>query len=118
MIKVVSEEERARRLRIASRCAARHANGTPKRNPNGMIREAEIIALAAIGESDEEIAARLGLQPHTPGTYWKRALEKAGARTRTELVSTVLLMEIARLQAMVVQLRKGEGANTDSPLEE
>lgn len=105
MIKVVSEEERERRLRLAVGCATRHVAAKRLRDGQRTTREAEIIALAAVGHTDEEAAGRLGIDPSTPGTYWKRAMMRFGSRTRTEAACTVLLLEIVRLRAMVVELR-------------
>jgi DNA-binding NarL/FixJ family response regulator len=49
-------------------------------------REREVMALAAEGLSNEEIAARLFLSPATAKTHVSRAMVKLGARDRAQLV--------------------------------
>ena len=49
-------------------------------------REREISALVATGLSNDEIAARLVLSPATVKTHVNRAMVKAGARDRAQLV--------------------------------
>ncbi|MGI8869246.1 MAG: helix-turn-helix transcriptional regulator, partial [Mycobacteriales bacterium] len=51
-------------------------------------REREVIDLVAQGQSSRRIAERLGLTSHTVESYVKSAMQKLGARTRTE--ATVL----------------------------
>lgn len=50
-------------------------------------REAEIVALAADGNSDKQISAALGISQGTLGTYWARIRQKCGMRWRTEIVA-------------------------------
>ena len=96
-----SEEERARRLVVAVRCARRHVKTRDDRET----REIQMLALAAVGNTDQRIADRLDIQASTVGAYWKRVLERLGARTRTEAVAAVLLMEIHRLREQIAELR-------------
>jgi DNA-binding NarL/FixJ family response regulator len=49
-------------------------------------REREVMALAAGGLTNDEIAARLYLSPATARTHVSRAMTKLGARDRTQLV--------------------------------
>jgi DNA-binding NarL/FixJ family response regulator len=51
-------------------------------------REREVMALAAQGLSNEEIAERLVLSPLTAKTHISRAMVKLGARDRAQLVVT------------------------------
>jgi DNA-binding NarL/FixJ family response regulator len=49
-------------------------------------REREVLALVATGLSNEEIAQRLVVSPHTAKTHVNRAMIKLGARDRAQLV--------------------------------
>jgi DNA-binding NarL/FixJ family response regulator len=49
-------------------------------------REREVVALVALGLSNEEIAGRLVLSPLTAKTHVSRAMVKLGARDRAQLV--------------------------------
>ncbi|NUT21811.1 MAG: response regulator transcription factor [Hamadaea sp.] len=50
------------------------------------VREREVMALAAEGRSNDEIAARLFVSPFTVRTHIQRAMTKLHARDRTQLV--------------------------------
>jgi len=50
-------------------------------------REHEILRRVAMGETNPEIAAALGLTRNTVKTYLQRALEKLGARNRVEALA-------------------------------
>lgn len=99
---VISEEERDWRRRAAMTCAEAHVQARGYKR----IREMEVLALAAVGHSDEEIAEQLGIKLGTVGVYWKRLLEKLGASTRTEAVAAVCLLEVRRLRKENKELRK------------
>src|SRR6185436_8255439 len=49
-------------------------------------REREVVALVAMGLSNEDIAERLVVSPHTAKTHINRAMAKLGARDRAQLV--------------------------------
>jgi DNA-binding NarL/FixJ family response regulator len=49
-------------------------------------REAEVVRLIALGYSNKEIAARLGLSVKTIETYKSRSMEKLGIHSRVEIV--------------------------------
>jgi DNA-binding CsgD family transcriptional regulator len=49
-------------------------------------REREVVALVALGLSNEEIAGRLVVSPLTAKTHVSRAMIKLGARDRAQLV--------------------------------
>jgi DNA-binding NarL/FixJ family response regulator len=49
-------------------------------------REREVMALAAAGLSNDEIAGRLVMSPATAKTHVSRAMIKLGARDRAQLV--------------------------------
>jgi DNA-binding NarL/FixJ family response regulator len=49
-------------------------------------REAEVVRMIALGYSNKEIAAKLGLSVKTVETYKARSLEKLGLRSRVDLV--------------------------------
>jgi len=53
-------------------------------------RESEILGLLACGQTGEQIAKRLVLSPETVRTHIRNAMEKLGARTRTEAVVKAL----------------------------
>jgi DNA-binding NarL/FixJ family response regulator len=49
-------------------------------------REREVVALVAVGMSNDDIARHLVLSPHTAKTHINRAMAKLGARDRAQLV--------------------------------
>jgi DNA-binding NarL/FixJ family response regulator len=60
----------------------RHGSG-----PQLTRREHEILRLVALGNTNNEIAQRLGLAANTVKTYWQRALHKLSARNRAEAIA-------------------------------
>ncbi len=60
----------------------RHGSG-----PSLTRREHEILRLVALGNTNNEIAQRLGLAANTVKTYWQRALHKLAARNRAEAIA-------------------------------
>jgi two-component system, NarL family, nitrate/nitrite response regulator NarL len=50
-------------------------------------REHQILRLVAMGNTNNEIAQRLGLAANTVKTYWQRALHKLSARNRAEAIA-------------------------------
>lgn len=105
----ITNEERRKRLSLAVRCTKRHV---PTRKDR-LTREIEILALAAVGHTDHEIAERLAIRVSTVGAYWKRVLHRFGSRTRTEAVAAVLIFEIMRLREEIVSIR-AEQSRCDS----
>lgn len=85
--------ERRDRLGLVLDCASRHAEPNP-----GLSRKVEVLALAAIGLTDREMAAVLEVSQETIGTYWTRLLEDLNAASRVEAVTIVLEREIASLR--------------------
>ena len=57
-------------------------------------REHEILRLVALGNTNNEIAQRLGLAANTVKTYWQRALHKLSARNRAEAIARAHDMHI------------------------
>src|SRR5262245_25717387 len=57
------------------------------RGPALTRREHEILRLVALGNTNNEIAQRLGLAANTVKTYWQRALHKLSARNRAEAIA-------------------------------
>ncbi len=54
--------------------------------PSPTEREREVLALVGSGLSNEDIARRLVLSPHTAKTHVNRAMTKLGAHDRAQLV--------------------------------
>lgn len=59
-------------------------------------REREVLELLAAGHANKEIAARLGVSPHTVKTHVARLLEKLGARRRTDAIARARELGILR----------------------
>ncbi len=80
---------RATRSLIA-RFLAQPPDGTPAVRPDSLTiltdREREIVALVALGLSNQDIAARLYLSPLTVKTHVNRAMAKLDVRDRAQLV--------------------------------
>lgn len=71
------------------RAVAPPANGTaPKRRPT--VRERQILAMLAGGDTDAVIAERLQLSPATVQTHVRNAKAKLGAKTRAQAVAMAL----------------------------
>ncbi|HEY7070967.1 MAG TPA: response regulator transcription factor [Acidimicrobiales bacterium] len=67
-----------------------NGSGSGGRYPGGPAltrREHEILRLVALGNTNNEIAQRLGLAANTVKTYWQRALHKLSARNRAEAIA-------------------------------
>jgi len=61
-------------------------------------REREVLASAAEGLTDKEIARHLGIGPKTVRTYWDRIRHKLGAASRTQAVSMSMRDAFASVQ--------------------
>ena len=70
-------------------------------------REREIVALAALGSSNQDIAEQLFLSPLTVKTHVNRAMAKLGVRDRAQLV--VLAYQTGLVRAGNSDLRSGGG---------
>ncbi len=64
-------------------------------------REREVLALVATGMSNDEIAVRLVVSPHTAKTHVNRAMTKLGARDRAQLVIAAYESGLVRPTAQV-----------------
>lgn len=53
-------------------------------------REAEILSLAAAGQSDRDISASLNLSTHTINTHFRNIFKKLGARNRVHAVARAM----------------------------
>jgi DNA-binding NarL/FixJ family response regulator len=75
---------------LIARCLAGAAPSPARTTPAGLDvlthREREMMRLVAAGLSNEDIAGRLVLSPHTVKTHVNRAMAKLGAHDRAQLV--------------------------------
>ncbi|MGH9063697.1 MAG: response regulator [Acidimicrobiales bacterium] len=91
-IRVVAGGEALLSPRVTRRLIAELTSRPERRGgtPAGLAmltdREREVMALAATGLSNDEIAAKLYLSPLTAKTHVSRAMTKLGARDRAQLV--------------------------------
>lgn len=69
----------------------RAAAGDPAPPPHGLSRrELEVLRLLAAGESNRQIARRLGLSPHTIERHVANLYRKIGARGRADATAYAL----------------------------
>ncbi|WP_158409149.1 helix-turn-helix domain-containing protein [Fimbriimonas ginsengisoli] len=61
--------------------------------PGRLTREDQILALAAEGLTDRQMAARLGISAETIASYWRRIFARFDAMSRTEVVARALQKE-------------------------
>ena len=90
-VRVVAEGEALLSPSVTRRLIAEFASrprpgGVPVELAGLTDREREVMALAALGLSNEEIAERLVVSPATARTHVSRAMVKLGARDRAQLV--------------------------------
>jgi DNA-binding NarL/FixJ family response regulator len=90
-VRVVAEGEALLAPSVTRRLIAEFASrprpgGTPVELAALTDREREVMALAAAGLSNEQIAERLVVSPATARTHVSRAMVKLGARDRAQLV--------------------------------
>jgi PAS domain S-box-containing protein len=72
-------------------------------------RENQVVDLAIVGMTDNEIANELGISTSTVISYWVRIRGKVGHLTRTEIVASSLRAEAhTRIEAYRDQVRKLE----------
>lgn len=57
-------------------------------------REAQVLACAARGMTDKEIAVELQISQDTVGTYWRRILLRFNSSSRTEVVARAIETEV------------------------
>jgi DNA-binding CsgD family transcriptional regulator len=62
---------------------------TPRNEVALTRREAEVLSLAAVGDSNSEIAAALSMSPGTVRKHLERAYEKLGVRSRSQAVAVL-----------------------------
>ncbi|TYB49077.1 helix-turn-helix transcriptional regulator [Actinomadura chibensis] len=87
----VTDEPTRERLRQASlRLAAAGLNDAPDTSPRPALspRELDVLSYVAIGCTNAEAAARLGLLPETVKSYLRSAMRKLDSHTRLEAVTT------------------------------
>ncbi|MFC4909081.1 response regulator transcription factor [Actinomadura gamaensis] len=87
----VPDPELRDRLRAASRrlaAAGTLPSGARPAHPRLSPRELDVLAQVALGCTNAEAAARLGLLPETVKSYLRSAMRKLDSHTRTEAVST------------------------------
>ncbi|HEY4775844.1 MAG TPA: response regulator transcription factor [Xanthobacteraceae bacterium] len=71
---------------LGSRKTPAARRGAPSTLPGLTDRETEVLRLSALGYTNKEIAARIGVGVKSIETYKSRASEKLGLRTRAEIV--------------------------------
>lgn len=92
-VRVVARGDAALSPSVTRRLIARFASEAevPRPHPDGLEeltdREREVMALAAHGLSNEELAERLDVRPATAKTHINRAMMKLRARDRAQLVA-------------------------------
>ncbi len=74
-------------------------------------REREVVALAAHGLSNDEIAATMVLSPSTAKTHISRAMTKLGARDRAQLVVFAYQSGLVSPRAASQHTEPGRGSN-------
>ncbi|MFC5182784.1 response regulator transcription factor [Actinomadura harenae] len=86
----VADDEVRDRLRAASRRLAAAGATPPGRahRPRLSPRELDVLAQVALGCTNAEAAARLGLLPETVKSYLRSAMRKLDSHTRTAAVTT------------------------------
>jgi DNA-binding CsgD family transcriptional regulator len=70
---------------MAPACGAQEAGGSTGVPAPGVLapRERDVLRIAAVGASNVEIAAELGLSPQTVKAYMRAAMRKLGVHNRT-----------------------------------
>ena len=63
-------------------------------------REREVLLLLAHGCNQREIAARLGISPHTVGTHVKHSYRKLAARSAAQAVARALALKLISLRGL------------------
>jgi len=72
--------------RVVDTYVGRQTFGTAPREGQLSEREAEVLRLIALGHSNKEAAAQLGISVRTIETYKVRLMEKLGLGSRSEIV--------------------------------
>ena len=91
-VRVVAAGEALLAPSVTRRLIAEFASQRPRSGPPPAAldelteREREVVALVALGLSNDEIAERLVISPATAKTHVSRAMMKVGARDRAQLV--------------------------------
>jgi DNA-binding CsgD family transcriptional regulator len=63
-------------------------------------RERQVLLLLALGCTQAEIAARLGISTHTVGTHVKHCYRKLGARCAAHAVARALGLKLISLRGL------------------
>jgi DNA-binding NarL/FixJ family response regulator len=74
--------------RLAQSAGADRSGGSPPATaPALSAREIDVLACVAVGYTNADVAAQLGVLPETVKSYLRSAMRKLGAHTRLEAVS-------------------------------
>jgi len=94
-IKVTPDVLPGRHLVVLSEAGAGETASVPARRfRQPSRREREILALLAAGETDNQIAERLGVSPATVQTHVRNVKTKLGARTRAQAVAKAIAQNL------------------------
>lgn len=99
---VNAEGERNKKFAMILAAATEHLHARGE----GPTREAQLLAMAAVGDSDRDMAESLEISPSTVNSYWRRLLRRLQVGTRTEAVALVLLVEVVRLKREIASLKE------------
>jgi DNA-binding CsgD family transcriptional regulator len=73
-----------------TRVAGGHEEAVAGRSAGLSARELDVVAGLAAGDSTDEIAAALGMSPHTVRTHLRNIMRKLEARTRAHAVAIAM----------------------------
>lgn len=90
--RTVEDAERTLRARVAE------AHVWLGEHPHATARELEVIALAAQGRDNDEIAAELSVSVHTVRENWRNLSKRWGCRGRAHVVATAFRLGYMNLE--------------------